>query len=240
MRRFIGKLAWMIFCALISSDLFAQVRVASSVVSLEAGDRPVLDVTVLNEFPQAIYVVPEIARIVNPGEKKDKFEPSDDIIVSPKRFSIPAKSERKARLILKKGFGEDERVYRLVFTPAPPPEDLELEEAKGEKIRPFVRVITTIGLLVFVEPKVPAPNFDWTVEGKKVIFRNTGNIHIKLDEVLFCYSKEKPDCRKSEGKRIYPGQTFEVSGNPQDAILKFRKTVGESKPEGQVSIKLGG
>lgn len=241
MKRLTGFVICVVLSCIAANTAVAQVSVGNSVVSMGSSDRPLTDVTVINGFATLVFVVPEVDLITNPGEGKDKFQPTDDLIVSPKRFSIPPKGDRKARVLLKKGFGEEEKVYRIVFTPAPPPEDLGEELKGGKRVRPLVKVVTTVGMLVFVEPKIVKPGLEWTVQGKKVTFRSTGNIHMKLDEVFLCDSNEDaPNCRKIEGKRIYPGQTYEISGGAGDAVLKFRKGVGEATSEGPISVKFGG
>ncbi|NMC63581.1 MAG: molecular chaperone [SAR324 cluster bacterium] len=216
---------------------FAQVSIASAIVAFQSGGKPFLDVGVSNSSEKPIYAVSELVRIKDPANKDSEVEETDDILVSPKRISIGPKSSRTVRLLLRKGLSDEERVYRLVFNPQDKlPEPDGTAETEAQRKQAVLRVVTTVGMLAFVEPKVLNVDFNWTFEGSKVIFKNNGNIHMRLYAPLLCPDDQKgkgsevevEKCKKIDSFRVYPGHSREVEIEP-GYFLRFQKRIGEEK-----------
>ena len=124
-------------------------------------------------------------------------------------------------------------MYRLIFSPE------SGQASEGEVVAPrgkqaVIKIVTTVGMIAFVEPRERKVDFDWKVEGRKVVFRNGGNLHILAYAPLQCPESEigkgnKLDiskCRKIDSFRIYPGKTRTIEVDP-DSFLRFEMHIGE-------------
>jgi P pilus assembly chaperone PapD len=154
---------------------------------------------------------------------------TEDLIFSPKRFAIDPKGERTVRLLLKKPPSDKERVYRVVFRPSDRGFGTTLEgESQGRKT--VLKVLTGMGILVYVDPRAPKEDFSWEREGGKVVFQNDGNIHVRLFKLRHCPTaneKDEEGCVQIPPRRVYGGKTHEIDV-PPDRFVLFVKRVGAS------------
>ena len=78
----------------IASNCQAQISVNDVIVQFKAGQRPVQNIIVKNSSKEVFYVTATSEEIQDPGEEKSALLPTEDLIVSPRRFSIDGNSER--------------------------------------------------------------------------------------------------------------------------------------------------
>ena len=206
-----------LLCGAMSIFLFpfcarAQITVSDVIVHMQAGKRPIKNIAVRNSADEVLFVTVSATRLLDPSEQNSPEVPADDLLVSPRKFSIPAKGERTVRLVMKKLPEDMEHVYTVSFAPT----DRAFDDAatvrkdlEGRNIA--IRVLTGMGILLFVDPRHPRSDFSWERQSGKVIFRNTGNQHVRLLFGEGCpVDNQDQKCLPLPGRRIYGGKTIEV------------------------------
>jgi P pilus assembly chaperone PapD len=212
---------FVLVCALVlPSAALAQVTVNTVIVTFLARQRPIQNVLVGNSSDHPAYVQARLEKVLNPGEGGDKSEPSNDLLISPKTFSIEPNGQRAVRFLLRKVAKDTEGVYRVLFTPQDRGFGQEVKQSVGGRTA-SIRVLTGMGVLVFVEPKNPVGHLKWTRTKKGVTFQNDGNIHVELGEGKLCYEEK---CEVAPRKRVYAGDTFEVAVAGQNNIQYLVRT----------------
>jgi len=194
----------------------AQISVDGVIVYLSANKPPVKNITVSNSSPNAMLANVTAVKVENPGTKDEKRVPTDEIIISPKRFSVPGKGERTVRLLLKTPPTNTERVFRVAFTPEAAE---ETEEAKPKSSH--INILTGVGILVFAEPIEPTPALVWERSNNKLRLTNSGNINVVVDRLKAC-DPDKNNCKDYDGKRLYAGNSL-VLDVQNGKVLSLRK-----------------
>jgi fimbrial chaperone protein len=105
-----------------------------------------------------------------------KLGPTEDIVFFPKLFGLKPGEQRNLRVGTVTPFGTVEKTYRLFVEELPPPEKPDA--------KPQVRVLTRIGVPVFLAPLQPSERgevADLAVRAGKASFRvvNKGTMHIR-------------------------------------------------------------
>lgn len=186
----------------------AQISVNDVIVQFKAGERPVQNIIVKNSSPEVFYVTATSEEIQDPGEEKSPLLPSEDLIVSPKRFSVDGKNERVVRLLSRNQSENKERVYRVTFTPQD--QDFgQVTESNMQERRTQLKILTGMGILVFIDPIVPNPDLKWVRKDDSIVFENVGNQHVRLMQGRACDS-ENVGCTDLPTRRVYGGRQFEV------------------------------
>ena len=116
------------------------------------------------------------------GTGEMQLTPTDDILFFPALLTLKAGEERKVRIGSTVKSGATEKTYRIFFEELPALQTPRIE--KGSQ----VRIITKMGIPIFVEPekKVAAGSItNFAVRGGKAWFdvRNTGNVHFLAQSV---------------------------------------------------------
>lgn len=198
----------------LSSTAVAQISVSNIIFHFEAGSKPVKNITVRNSSERPLYVTVSPQAILRPGFPDESRVPTSDLLITPKRFPVPAKGERIVRMLLKKAPGNEEQVFRASFAPQAKP---FLGEEEKKQSGMTIKILTGVGILVFVEPLQPKPELVWERKEGKMIFRNTGNVNCILNDGKLCEGPPQParpadlsSCKELPAKRLYPGNTLEV------------------------------
>lgn len=200
----------------------AQLTVDRVILTLKKDQRPVENLIVRNSGSSTLYVTVTPDVMLRPGAPDELRQETEDLLVSPKRFSIEAGGQRTVRVLLKKPFGDSEQVYRVKFIPEDRGFGKDIvAEHSGKKTA--VRVLTGIGILIFAEPIDPQPKLEWKRNGDTLAFVNGGNVNIFLIEGKHC-KPDGQDCSPLPVDRIYPGNTFSVKA-PKDRVVTYRKEV---------------
>ena len=215
------KILLLTFLFLLVPQAKAQISVDRAILRFPTGSRPVQNVIVRNggEEDMGIEVVPEV--VENPGSPEEKRVKTKDLIISPKRFSIKGKGQRTIRLLVKKPFTDQEQIYRVRLLPQPRGFG---DEASGKVKATKLRVVTTVGLLVLVDPKKVQPELEWDLGDKKLTFKNKGNTNIFLDEGRACKS-EGASCEELPATRLYPNTDWNVKLPEGKKFVTYRKKV---------------
>lgn len=213
---------------LIPTFLVAQITTETSFVYFDADSAPVRNLAVYNSHSEdTVLVEVEVTKINTSGEKDAKDAPTSDLIVSPKRFTMPPGTSRVSRIILRKPAGEKESAYRINFIPRAVTDD----EGKppvtvgGRGVK--LRVLTGVGAIIFAEPKDPKAILSWEDKGSSMVIKNTGNINVYVDDVYSCINPDSDTtCTwiKEASKRMYPGYE-KVIEKSKDKIIKITRRV---------------
>ncbi|MFM1848285.1 MAG: hypothetical protein RL417_1759 [Pseudomonadota bacterium] len=202
-------------------EAHGQVTVNNILLNFPSGQRPIQNVTVGNSSDNPAYVVASLERVVDPESGGNKAEPSEDILISPKAFSIEPRGQRAVRFLLRNPPKDKEVVYRALFTP----QDRGFGQEAKHNIQgrvASIRVLTGMGVLLFVEPPKPLGELHWIRTKDSIVFNNRGNVHVELGEGKACLSS---DCVPLERKRVYSGATFEVK-TPGDRLVTYLARTG--------------
>lgn len=197
-----------------AGETTAQVTVSNVIMTFQMGKRPVQNVMVGNSSEHPAYVLATVERVLDPAEGGSKSEPTEDIIVSPKAFSIEPRGSRAVRLLVKSPPKGNEEVYRVVFTPQDREFGTEIKKDFGGRTA-TIRVLTGMGVLVFVEPANPMGNLEWQRDKEAIVFANSGNVHVELGEGKSCKGTA---CNPVDRKRVYPGSTYQVKVAPENQL----------------------
>lgn len=203
---------------------FAQISVDQVIITFEPGQNPVRNVVVQNSGADTLGVEINPEEVIRAGFKDEHKVATKDLIVSPKRISLPPGSQRTIRLLLKSLPETEEKVFRIALLPKL--EGFTPEEQSTSSKKTEIKVITTVGLLVFAVPQKPNPQLVWKKESNKIIFNNTGNTNFYLEQENNCEStpgKEEQKCSSTtKATRLYPGNTWTVDA-PKNQKATFRK-----------------
>jgi P pilus assembly chaperone PapD len=206
---------------ILSSDSQAQISVNDVIVQFKAGQRPVQNIVVKNSSADVFYVTATSEEIQDPGEEKSPLLPSEDLLVSPKRFSIDGHSERVIRLLSRNQSETKERVYRVTFTPQDRDFGQSVVKQFGER-KTMLKILTGMGILVFIDPTIPNPDLKWTRQADSITFENLGNQHVRIMQGKACDS-EGVGCVDLPTRRVYGGRKFVVKVAPGKTIYYTRR-----------------
>ncbi|NDC38471.1 MAG: molecular chaperone [Proteobacteria bacterium] len=216
-------------CTLISpAPTAAQITVDNVIVHLGVAERPVHNVLVGNSSNQPSYVKVEIEAMKAPGQS-DEFIPTQDLLVSPKTFSVEGNGQRTVRLLLKTPPTDRERVFRVSFIPQDKGFGGEEVRHSQDGVTTVIKVMTGVGMLVFADPAKPVEELRWERVGKSITLVNSGNVNVYLGDGESC-SPDK-NCSKLPSKRLYQAGKHEVTSAPENIVsfLVHSKGTGEYK-----------
>ena len=221
-----GVITLNLFVAALSAPMTAeaQISVDNVIMTFSRKERPVRNVVVRNSGDAAVYITVQPDVMIRPGFEDEERVETGDLIASPKRFSLAAGGERTVRLLVKKPPQDEEQVYRVKFLPQAKEFGEELVREKG-KTKTMLKVIFSVGILVFVEPKELKPHLKWERNGSTVTFQNAGNVNIFLDEGKYCSDDGEDSCESLPGTRLYPGNIWSVT-IPGPKAATYRKKAG--------------
>jgi len=203
-----------------SESAEAQVTVNNVLIAFPAGQRPIQNVTVGNSSEEPVYVLASVERVVDPEAGGNKSVPSEDILVSPKAFSIENHGQRAVRFLVRKPPTETEVVYRAIFSPQDRGFGQDAKQSIGGR-KTSIRILTGMGVLAFVEPPNPVGDLEWERYPDRIVFKNRGNVHVELGEGKACLGEA---CEPVERKRVYAGATFELKVDSSKTVTYMVRT----------------
>jgi len=198
----------------------AQVTVSSVIMTFQPGKRPVQNVMVGNSSDNPAYVLASVEKILDPEAGGNTTEPSENILISPKAFSIEPRGSRATRLLLRAPPAEKEEVYRIVFTPQDRGFGTTVKKEIGGRSA-SIRVLTGMGVLLFVEPVNPVGKLRWERAQDTITFSNSGNLHVELSDGKAC---KGDTCSPLERKRVYPAAPYTVKVDPEARVTYLVRT----------------
>jgi fimbrial chaperone protein len=169
----VGALALGLWLGISSTAMADGLRVAPIKLFLSASEQNGL-LTVRNEGTEpGRYQVSVSAWTESPSGEM-VLTPTKDVVFFPALFSLKPNEERNIRVGVTAKAGAVERTFRIF-----------VEELPSEKTGTGVRLLTRMGMPIFLQPEKPAgqPVIEGpTVTGGKLTFKvkNTGNAHVEF------------------------------------------------------------
>ena len=148
-------------------------------------------------------------------------ERTDDVLVSPPVFDLPADELQTIRLALRKPLDmKTERTYRLVVT----------EIAKTAGLLPnTLNVAVSMNMPVFVTPKEAAAKPSWTLvntdfEGQHLVMKNQGNAHVNIKQIaLSAADDQEPFFQSEKGGYVLAGE--EKHWSVEDVLAELKGSI---------------
>lgn len=188
----------------------AEMNLSTSIVELKEGAARRDDVIVFNSGSDTLYVSVEPLQVLQPGTDEERRERIVDpqaagLLVTPNKLIVPPGGRKTVRMVALET-SDQERIFRVNFTPIAPP--LELEEGSGAQIQ----VIVAYQVLVMSRASAPAQSFKATREGARLRIINDGNSNLLLTEGLQCPSEAQLETREGcatlPSRRLYAGNDW--------------------------------
>lgn len=207
--------------SIFSQLAWANMSVDRAIVVFEPNQSPRADVEISNEGNEVLYIQVEVFQIKNPGtgqEERIKITNPDDIglLVTPNKLIVPPNGHKLVRLVSLKPADDQERVYRIKFTPM---------VGEFQANSNGVKVVIAYGVLVIVQPQDPDPSLQVTRTGNKLLVKNNGNTNALFQDGTQCPENNDNGCEQIKSKRIYAGSEWEID-LPLDQGVDFYVTVG--------------
>ena len=161
-----------------------------------------------------------------------KLAPTQDVVFFPTLFSLKPGETKNVRVGVAVPFGDIERTYRLFVEELPP--------AEKPQARSTVRVLTRVGIPIFVSPlrsladrKLSAVEVGRS--GAAIDVQNTGNVHLRVETVkveAYADGGAKLFERQTQGWYVLAGghKRYEVEV-PKDACARVRRLVVSVKTD---------
>jgi P pilus assembly chaperone PapD len=235
-----------------ASAAYAQLGVNKVIVTFKGTDRPVKNVTVSNSANHPLYVTVKVERVVDLSIEPMSYEPADDLLISPKTFSVGPLGQRTVRILLKQAPAEKERAYRVILLPqASEFGDVEGATIKHKGRSVALHVLTGSGMVVYAEPAKLVKELVISREAKELILTNKGNIQVQYSSGVTCpesvkLSKdeialaldfrnneklEQKGCIRFQGGKVHAGRSGSIKSPPDHRIIFGRRFGSDSEME---------
>lgn len=222
----------------------AQVSVNSVLVTFTGQDRPVRNLVVSNSGVSAMYVSVRVERIKDLAADNIESVPAEDLLVSPKNFSIAPQGQRTIRILLKSPPADKEHAYRVLLLPQY--SEFGEDQVKAAKVRGrtiSLKVATGIGVLVYAQPREVVANLEVERSSSNAIFTNKGNVHYTVSGGVSCPSNvvlsdaerqlalheknaaifEGKGCNFITGARVHAGRSVNIPLPPNRRLFTGKR-----------------
>lgn len=188
------------------------------IVELQPGKHVRDDLEVWNNAPERAYVAVEPREIINPSlnSQRDRRDPDPEklgLLVSPSRMILEPGERRLLRIASLAPGSDQEHVYRVTVKPV-----VGGVDAKDSGLK----LLVGYDVLVLVRPAQPVTNVSAVRIGKKLTFKNMGNVSVEIVDGKQCNASQA-ECTKLPGKRLYAGTSWTAelgSDGPAEYTLK--------------------
>jgi P pilus assembly chaperone PapD len=193
-----------------------------------------------------MYVSVRVERIKDLASDKIESVPAEDLLVSPKNFSIAPQGQRTIRILLKSPPADKEQAYRVLLLPQY--SEFGEDQVKAAKVRGStlsLKVATGIGVLVYAQPRQVVASLEVERSASQVIFSNKGNVHFTVSGGVSCPSNvvlsdaerqlalheknaatfEEKGCNFIAGARVHAGRSVNIPV-PSNRRLFIGKRLG--------------
>jgi P pilus assembly chaperone PapD len=196
----------------------AELVLSELIVELQLGKQVRDDLEVWNNAPERAFVAVEPREIVNASlpsrsERRDPDPEKLGILVSPSRMILEPGERRLLRIAALSWGTTQEHVYRVTVKPV-----VGGVEAKDSGLK----LLVGYDVLVLVRPAQPVANVSAVRAGRKLTFKNSGNVSVEIVEGRQCNALHA-ECNALPGKRLYSGASWTVelgSEAPAEYTLK--------------------
>lgn len=194
-----------IAASLINAPAHAELVLSELIVELQPGKQIRDDVEVWNSSPERSFVSIEPREIIDPSLPSQSFLKDPDpeklgLLVSPARMVLEPGQRKLVRIATLSTNWRREHVYRVTIKPV-------LGGIQSEDSG--LKVVVGYDVLVLVRPAQPQPNVIASRSGRKLTFRNMGNVSVEIIDGRQCNGGHAR-CTNLPGKRLYSGASWTV------------------------------
>lgn len=162
--------------------------------------------SVINNGDQSINFQISVKEWKQDANGKDVYEETKDIVFFPKIMTTGPHEQRAIRIGYKAPLSVNEKTYRLFVEEIPSPKK-EADVKAGGKINAGITIAFRFATPIFVKPlkqqeTAVVEKIEMTRGVAKATIKNTGNVHIKVSNVMF-------RGRTADGKELF---SKEVAG----------------------------
>jgi P pilus assembly chaperone PapD len=231
----------------------AQVSVNNVLVTFTGQDRPVRNLVVSNSGVSAMYVSVRVERFKDLALDSNETVPAEDLLVSPKNFSVAPQGQRTIRILLKVPPADKEQAYRVLLLPQY--SEFGEDQVKAAKVRGStlsLKVATGIGVVVYAQPREVVASLEVERRASSVVFTNKGNVHYTVSGGVSCPSNvvlsdserqlalheknaatfEAKGCNFITGARVHAGRSVTIPLPPNRQLFTGKRlgSAGEFDP----------
>ena len=210
-------------CLLVSQTVFAQLAVDRIIVDFTADSPNRNDVQLANTSEtETLFVNVEVLEVENPGTPDETRVVTDDpsqigLIASPTRVILPPGSRRLVRLVNLFPAEDEERIFRVNFTPVAG--EFEAEQSS-------VRLMVGYQALIIVRPTSTVFDLEGERDGNMLTLTNNSNTNVYLSSIRHCEDGQADEeCTPLAENRLYPGNVWEME-LPGEGQVSFRAEDG--------------
>lgn len=212
----------LIYCILImlfSITAHADMILNKSIIYFEpdSPNREDLEIQNAGTDPLYIQVTPKIVN--NPGTDKQVREIFDNpkqagLLVSPNKLVVPPNGRKLLRFVNLNPNPKQEKVYRVSITPV-------VGELSAKSTG--VKIMIGYEVLVIVHPVDGHIDLTHQRSGNKLTLSNQGTQNVLLRKGTQCPEgiADESQCHQLPGKRLYPGNTWSVDLETDQAVTYF-------------------
>jgi P pilus assembly chaperone PapD len=192
------------------------------------------DLTLANTGTDKLYVQVDVEEMVATDEGRKARTGSPDelgLLVTPNRLILAPGQRRAVRAVVLDRPTDRERIFRITMKPVVG--DLLVDEPSAQTgMSAMIKVLVGYQAYLFVRPARIEENLVATREGRRLQFRNAGNVSLLLDGGRQCVDPAAPgdDCDRLPSRRIHPGQAWAVE-LPNDNRVQYMV----NSPSGHIS-----
>jgi fimbrial chaperone protein len=205
-KKYAGVTTGLLFMAAFVSPVFAaEWQVQPTTLDLKGGAKSGV-FSVINNGKEKVEFQVSVQEWNQDAKGKDVYADTKDIVFFPKVMSVEGNSQRAIRIGLKAPISTKEKTYRLFVQEIPAPKKQPDVKLEG-KIQAGLTIAFRFSMPIFVKPAKSQELFvidkvEMSKGTAKAIVRNTGNVHVKLNKVIF-------SGKDADGKEIF---SKEVAG----------------------------
>jgi P pilus assembly chaperone PapD len=215
----VSTLAWII----VPGPAHAELVLSELIVDLQPGKQSREDVEVWNNSPERSFVSIDPREIVDAGmpSQRDRRDPDPEnlgLLVAPARMILEAGQRRLVRFANLSASPDREHVYRVTIKPTVG----ALKSAESG-----LKVVVGYDVLVLIRPVRPTVNVIGARNGRKLTFKNSGNVSVEVVEGQQCSNGHA--CTSLPGKRLYPNAAWTLD-LPADLPVSYTlRSAGQSQ-----------
>ena len=204
---------YLLLASFIPNICYANISVYPMVINMNGGTEDT-SLQVSSKEDKTQYIRVTVKRIVHPATPEEREEGTTDdesgLIVSPKKFILPAGTHYKVRLT-RLSASEQEETWRVYFESIPAPSDTQGK--LPDKTQVNINLIW--GTLVRIIPTHTDAKLGLTHNGRQLY--NAGNIHLNILRVAQCTEI----CSwQSINKRIYPNEVLALPTKLSTSLIR--------------------
>ena len=208
---------------LISGFVQAEMTLDRLIVDFQSDSSHHQDIKVFNQSASNLYVNVSVLEVLNPGTKQEQRVVVKDIkklslIATPEKLIVPGNSRKNVRLVALEEPGKQDRIYRVGFTPA---------VGKLKARVSGIKLLVAYQALVIIRPEKPEALVSAERKGSLIVFRNTGNTNVLLQNGKQCDPIKPKECKELESRRLYAGNEWALKA-PYAGPVQYQLSDGNT------------